>query len=432
MMTFMKRKQTNFLSEELLQMQDVLINTGDGSILNKLEMLHITEDELRIISAIQPIIKEHISLIVDSFYSTILKVPELKQTIEKHSTVDRLRKTLHNHLIELFSGRIDDAFVETRFRVALVHYRIGLEPGWYMGAFQNLTDSLMGIMAETILDKSEFYKIMRAINKLLSLEQQIVLEKYEFENKRNRENQYQQVKEELQGKIIDVSADLVAISEEVHASVETLVSNSQTVSKTVNLSNEESKIAQGFATDGQREMQSLLDTISTVVKDTEHMESIVTKLHQSSGEIQRVVAIVQEIAEQTNLLSLNSAIEAARAGEHGRGFSVVSQEVRKLSEQTKQSVLNIQELIEKSNSYVQLVFTSLESVKNAVLEGAAKARETNDVLENITSSSVSSFTRTQEVQDQIHELITAVEEIGKSVEVVTESAEKLNHAAVSV
>ena len=64
-------------------------------------------------------------------------------------------------------------------------------------------------------------------------------------------------------------------------------------------------------------------------------------LEKRANDITKIVSIVAGIAEQTNLLALNASIEAARAGEQGKGFSVVAESIKKLSEQSKESVKEI-------------------------------------------------------------------------------------------
>ena len=430
MKKFFKKKQSSWLAKTTDI--DVSINSTHPSIKDKINMLNLSEEDLKIIKSLQPIVKENISLLVDSFYERILQVPELNTIINTHSTLDRLRNTLSGHIVELFNVKFDSSFLEKRLQVAKIHFHIGLKPAWYMGAFQSITESLIDIIYSSLSNKNEIPPIIKAITKIISLEQQIVLEQYENENRLAKEAQYEEVKQDLKGKIVDISTSLVALSQQTSASVETLIQNSDVVKDIVKQSSEETFKTQEFVKDGQVQMNTLHHTIEKVVEDTEHMEKMVSSLEESSIEILNVVQIVKEIADQTNLLALNSAIEAARAGEHGKGFAVVSDEVRKLAMQTKQAVDTIHQLISNSSDYTTRVTSSLQEVKSAVLDGKSKAKKTNETFQHILYSSDHNVHQSNEVSSQMIELTEIIKEIGEATSGVAASAEQLNDAANNV
>ncbi len=129
----------------------------------------------------------------------------------------------------------------------------------------------------------------------------------------------------------------------------------------------------------QESDQNIAKTSSII----ENLLQSTTQLKQSMHQIDKVLQIILDITEQTNLLALNAAIEAARAGEHGKGFSVVADEVRNLSEKASENANDIRGIILKLFEEMQTTETEVNNIKESMEKTVNVSRKVNTAFNNL-------------------------------------------------
>lgn len=177
-----------------------------------------------------------------------------------------------------------------------------------------------------------------------------------------------------------------------------------------------------------------LDALNSTAKVNE----IVLKVHENSKSIGNITKTVSQIAEQTNLLALNAAIEAARAGDAGKGFSVVADEVKKLSEQVTESIVEIETLIKEiqlhSNEAVGAMSNASEIVKSENIASNDTKKifsdisdvvfEMSAVVSEIKSANDEMGVEKDSLVDLITEISSQSQETSASIGEVAANAEK--------
>lgn len=180
------------------------------------------------------------------------------------------------------------------------------------------------------------------------------------------------------------------------------------------------------------EMEGLHQSAEVVNEALDEFNINISRMNERISSIQGITTTITQIASQTNLLALNAAIEAARAGEAGRGFSVVAEEIRKLAEQSQQSVDEITKIIAAVLAEGENIISATGNMNQDMAMQRDKIRNTLKVFVNITTSIENIIPKTEELaaisvhnKQRKDSVVSSVENISSASQEVAATTEEV-------
>ena len=214
-----------------------------------------------------------------------------------------------------------------------------------------------------------------------------------------------------------------ASSQEMTGDINSQVQNvASMINDMVSLTAESGKHAKTSSVD----LESLVQTAGTMADLSNEVEHILDAFKAEFETVKQETGTIDSISSQTNLLALNASIEAARAGEAGKGFSVVAEQIRKLSTETKDSSGQISEALSRLDEISGKMTSSIEETLKLIQVTLEKVTQTGENVNKITqdSSLLGEHIQTidsamKEVESSNRQLVENMEQVSSIMETMT-------------
>ncbi|WP_214797960.1 MULTISPECIES: globin-coupled sensor protein [unclassified Exiguobacterium] len=419
---FRKKKDVQIKLDKVIEIDKVNIDLSP-ELNQQRQLIQLTLEDLAYLRSYRYEIQEVLPQLVQLFYSHLEEIEEMNHIINQHSSSDRLKVTLTTHIGEIFEGIIDSAYIEKRYRIAKRHHMIGLKGKWYMAAFQKIFDYILEKIEAESFDSFSKMKLISAVAKIFNFEQQIVLEMFDEEAAKMK-NQID-YREQISKAVQSTTEGLVSMTQEMTANfslMNGMVGEMRSMSEDAKETLGDMRESSQFGKEALMNETNQLTIISEELSNSAHQMG---ELNQLMSEISSITIGVKRIADQTNMLSLNAAIEAARAGEQGKGFQVVASEVRQLANQSKTSAEQVEHLTERLNRRIEETTERVMITERDMRDSMNRMHHVTDLFVKIATDSTMTDGKMNHLFDEIQEVTNAILELQHATRQIATSSEDL-------
>lgn len=391
----------------------------------RLRFLNIDQESKEALQRSLPVLEKNFDTILTGFYEHVTQYQNLAEKFQ--GSVEPAKNKQKEHWRNLFSGEFSDQYYQNIKHIGNVHYKIQLEPKWYIGGYALAMVSIVDAFISEYHKKPEELKIaLKSMIRASMLDMDLALTTYIEASSAGEmreqvalitteiENTFNYAKSKISGstdRLDDVAGKVTTavstVESESGKNLDAAEGNSERIASVVNTSRELSAAIKEISDQVMRSSTITAEAVNKTQMAQEKIDELVT----CATTIGDVIQMISKIASQTNLLALNATIEAARAGDAGKGFAVVASEVKNLANQTEKAT----EEITKQVTVIQSTINETADLFNSV---GGTVNEMNEISTVISGA--------------VEEQNAATADIASNIEVVSTESDIAKERAVSI
>ncbi len=194
----------------------------------------------------------------------------------------------------------------------------------------------------------------------------------------------------------------------------------QTAQKAKNVA-DSAQLVSKVSQNGQKAVEDTVTGMNHIREQMDTIAQTVVRLSEQSQSIGGIIASVTDIADQSNLLAVNAAIEAAKAGEQGKGFAVVAQEIKNLAGQSKQSTLQVRNILNDVQKATSAAVMATEQGSKAVEAGVKQSLAAGEAIRVLSQSSNEAVQAATQIVASSQQQVVGMDQIGVAMQNINQA-----------
>jgi methyl-accepting chemotaxis protein len=402
---------------------------GAAERTQRLAFLRLGNEDIRLLRGMLPMMQRRVDGIVAKFYEHLLEFGDARAFFPDQQTLEHVKSTQREYLLDLCRGNFDDAYVDKRLQIGVVHERIGLVPKWYIGSYCNF----LGLIVPMIVSRfwwrpGKCVRCIMAFIKIMNFDEQLAMDTYIGSVVAKLRGFGVQVREAAQmlaaavGEISASSSQFAANATETSVSIVQTTTTMEEVRQTAELASEKARDVADGATKaaeqsdiGRKATAESADGIARIKQQMASIAESMVQLSDQSRAIGQIIASVDDLAQQSKLLAVNAAIEAAKAGEQGAGFAVVAEEVKTLAAQSKQATARIRAILGDIQKATSAAVMATEQGSHAVENGMAQSQHAGSAIDGLAASITIAADAATQIAASAKQQLTGVDQVADAM-----------------
>ncbi|QTD41190.1 protoglobin domain-containing protein [Sporosarcina sp. Te-1] len=394
-----------------------------------LEMAGLSESDLQEIKQLGVLLEPYLDVVLKQFIGKLQSISDIWEFIQKYSSIESLTTKMISHVKEMLKGDFDERYVRKRLVIAQVHYKIGLQPQWYMASFHMLQNGLIDLISNTMVNREHANHYIRVLLKVFNLEQQLVLTEYHAQYLDGIKDENDRVKKEIKADIGTTSQNLLVISKTAQLAMQQLKRKGEQAFSAVHQTEHHSSETQLMAHAGFTQMKRLSEEMKRIKSCITEVQQLFGLVKESSWEIVELINIVKTIADNINLLALRVETESRPFISKNAKTEQVAKEIRKLADETRESVFRMIQLIRLNHNCIDGMVQTLKMAGEQMEVGMESSRQTKGTFKGIVSGMDENLHVVEEAAIVIETLLADIVEYHAIVDNIAVTVEELNETA---